>query len=91
MLHRRYLSRWIASTLVLLALGSPALPSASAAPTASFVCEPNKSAVQPTPVIDEFMAAPPSGTQEWVELYNPTDKAIDISNLLISQLHGHCP
>ncbi len=32
------------------------------------------------PIINEFLPTPSSGNSEWVEFYNPTDKAIDLSN-----------
>jgi hypothetical protein len=40
-------------------------------------------------VINEFMMAPSvSGTQEWVELYNPQTVAVDISGLYIDDVAG---
>ncbi|MBI2774104.1 MAG: lamin tail domain-containing protein [Chloroflexi bacterium] len=39
--------------------------------------------------INEFLMAPnPSGNGEWVELYNPTSSAIDISGLYIDDVAG---
>lgn len=36
------------------------------------------------PVINEFMAAPINSEPEWIELYNPADSLIDISNYKIA-------
>lgn len=39
-----------------------------------------------TVVINEFYPSPNSGEQEWVELYNPSDVALDISNWIIDDV-----
>ena len=39
-------------------------------------------------VINEVMPRPSSGNQEWVELYNPTGQAIDISGAWIDDIAG---
>lgn len=60
-------------------------PSVAAAAT---LCGANTSALQPTPVINEFMPDPASGT-EWVELFNPHDTPITIGGMKIDDVAGN--
>lgn len=39
-------------------------------------------------MINEYLMAPQAGTTEWIELYNPTTSAIDLSGLYLDDIAG---
>jgi len=78
-----YVVTYSAGTRTYVAYGAAPPPTPTPTPTPAPTPPPDPSKV----VINEFLMAPnPSTDGEWVELYNPTASAIDISSLYIDDV-----
>lgn len=54
----------------------------------AYTSSPPPAATPANVVINEYLMAPQAGTTEWIELYNPTTSAIDLSGLYLDDAAG---